>query len=242
VSAARRRALVTGGTRNIGRAIARQLAGQGFEVLLHARKPEQAEEALSEIRSLGGAATCLVADLADATQVRALADEAGQVDVLVNNASIRPHRPFLEVDLKEWREVFTVGVEAPFLLCQALLPGMQARSWGRVVNFLGVRAQLGAAGRSSSASAKHALVGLTRSLAREFGESGITVNAVSPGTIVTDRDQADDTRLRARHGVSAVGRAGTAAEVAHAVGFLVSDEAAFVTGQILGVNGGELMA
>jgi 3-oxoacyl-[acyl-carrier protein] reductase len=242
VSAGRRRALVTGATRNIGQAIAVRLAHQDMDVLVHARRAEQAEPVLAQLRGLGVEATCLTADLGDQRQVRELVERAGRVDVLVNNASIRPHRPFLEVDPQEWREVFAVDVEAPVLLCQGLLPGMRDRGWGRVVNFLGVRAQLGAAGRSSSAAAKHALVGLTRSLAREFGESGITVNAVSPGTIVTDRDQADSSRLQARAGISAVGRAGTGDEVAAAVGFLVSEDAAFITGQVLGVNGGELMA
>lgn len=236
-------ALVTGAARNIGRATAIQLASQGFDVVVHTRRDAAAaEEVVTAVEEHGTRGSVVLADLTDEAAVARLIDQVGAVDVLVNNAASRPHRPFLEIDINEWRSVFAITVEAPYFLCRALLPGMRDRGWGRVVNITGVRAQMGAAGRASSSSAKHALIGFTRSLAHEFGPHGVTVNAVVPGTVLTDRDAVNGERLKERAGIGALGRFGRPEDVARVIGFLASDEAGYVTGQTIGANGGELMA
>lgn len=238
----RRVALVTGAARNIGRATVLELARLGMDVIVHTRRDAAAAQDVSEeARALGAHARVLLADLTDADAVRRLAAEAGRVDVLVNNAASRPHRPFLEVDLEEWRSVHAITVEAPYLLCHALIPGMRERGWGRIVSMTGVRATLGVAERATSASAKHALVGLTRSLANEFGRDGITVNVVCPGTVLTERDHADPERQKTRQGIGALGRFGRPEDVATVVGFLATDAGGYLTGQSIGANGGELM-
>jgi 3-oxoacyl-[acyl-carrier protein] reductase len=238
----RRTALVTGAARNIGRATAVQLASQGLDVVVHTRRDEAAAaEVVAAVEKHGGRGSVVLADLTDEAAVGKMIDRVGAIDVLVNNAATRPHRPFLEIGIDEWRSVFAITVEAPYFLCQALLPGMMERGWGRIVNITGVRAQQGAAGRASSSSAKHALIGLTRSLAQEFGRYGVTVNAVVPGTVVTDRDTVDGGRLKERTGIGALGRFGQPEDVAAVIGFLASDAGGYLTGQTIGANGGELM-
>ncbi len=243
-AADRRVALVTGAARNIGRATALELARLGMDVVVHTRRDaEAAEDVAQQVRALGTDARVLLADLTDADEVRRLAAEVGRVDVLVNNAASRPHRPFLEVDLEEWRSVHAITVEAPYLLCRALIPGMRERGWGRIICMTGVRATLGVAERATSASAKHALVGLTRSLANEFGRDGITVNIVCPGTVLTERlTRPTRSRQEERKGIGALGRFGRPEDVASVVGFLSSDAGGYVTGQSIGANGGELMS
>jgi 3-oxoacyl-[acyl-carrier protein] reductase len=239
----RRRALVTGAARNIGRATALQLARQGFDVVVHTRQDDVAAAAVvSEVEALGVRGDVVMADLTDADAVRRMAGGIGRVDVLINNAALRPHRPFLEIDSNEWRSVFAITVDAAFVLAQAVLPGMQERRWGRIVSMTGVRAHMGAPGRASSSAAKHALVGLTRSLANEFGGFGITANIVCPGTIMSDADAADgQPAVDDRERGGALRRFGRADEIAAVVGFLTSDAAGYVTGQTVGANGGELM-
>ncbi len=139
----RRLALVNGAAGNIGRATAIQLAGQGFDVVVHTRQDEAAAaEVAAAVEALGVRGRVVLADLTDAEAVTRMAEEVGPVDVLVNNAASRPHRPFLDVDLAEWRLVFAITVEAPYLLCHALLP-VRERGWGRIVNTTGVRAMQG---------------------------------------------------------------------------------------------------
>jgi len=238
----RRAALVTGAARNIGRATAVELARQGLEVVVHTRRDERAAGEVADlIEREGSAARVITADLTRRDEVVAMIEEVGAVDVLVNNAAVRPHRPFADIAWDEWRSVFTITVDTPFLLCQAFLPGMQERGWGRVINMTGVRATLGAPGRASSSAAKHAVVGLTRALANEYGPHGITANVVCPGTIVTEQDRADGSRLASRDGIGALGRFGEPEEVARVIGFLSSDAGGYVTGQSIGANGGELM-
>ncbi|MGP4017724.1 SDR family NAD(P)-dependent oxidoreductase [Saccharopolyspora sp. 5N708] len=235
--------LVTGGTRNIGRATALTLAGAGHDVVVVGRSAV-ADGFLDELRALGVHATAHACDVSDGEQVRALRDTLAAdgltVDVLVNNASQRPHQPFLEISPDDWRSVLGVTLDGAFHCTQAFLPHMIDRGWGRVINLIGVRAQSGAAGRAHLVAAKNGLIGLTRALAREFGQHGVTVNAISPGTIVTDRDT-DPERLTARSDGGALGRLGQPADVAAAIRFLASEEAGYITGQIIGVNGGELM-
>lgn len=235
-------ALVTGAARNIGRATAIELAREGYDVVVHTRRDASAAAmVVAEAEKLGVRSRFVTADLTDTDSVTSMIEAIGPVDVLVNNAAIRPHRPFLELDLSEWRSIFAITVEAPFLLCRAFLPGMQERGWGRIINTTGVRAQMGGPQRAASSAAKHALIGLTRSLAHEFGRDGVTVNAVCPGTVMTDRDEVDSRRMRERAGIGVLGRFGKPHEVAAVIRFLASDAAGYVTGQTIGANGGELM-
>jgi 3-oxoacyl-[acyl-carrier protein] reductase len=239
-------ALVTGGTRNIGAAIALALARDGHDVVLVGRRPSGEADALVErLGALGVRATARGCDVARPEEVHALreglARDGFAVDVLVNNASQRPHQPFLEITEEDWRAVQAVTLDGAFRCSQAFLPAMLERGWGRIVNIIGVRGQNGGPERAHLIAAKSGLIGLTKALAHEFGPSGVTVNGVSPGTIVTDRDRADPSRLERRRGVGVLGRFGTPEEVAATVAFLASDAAGFITGQIVGVNGGEHM-
>ena len=239
-------ALVTGGTRNIGQAIALALAADGHDVVLVGRRPSpEADELVRRLEGMGVRATARPCDVSRPDEVRALqAELAGDrfaVDILVNNASQRPHQPFLEITEEDWRAVHAVTLDGAFRCSQAVLPTMLAQGWGRIVNVIGVRGQSGGAERAHLVAAKSGLIGLTKALAHEFGRSGVTVNGVSPGTIVTDRDRADPSRLERRRGAGVLDRFGDPDDVAATVAFLAGDSAGFITGQIVGVNGGELM-
>jgi 3-oxoacyl-[acyl-carrier protein] reductase len=239
----RRTALVTGAGKNIGAAIALDLAKAGNDVVLHVRQETDASRLLAAtLRSEGVEASVIACDLTDRAARAALIEVAAGCDIIVNNVALRPIVPFLETDDEHWREVFDVTFHVPVELSRAALPRMIENNWGRIISLIGVRAQQGAPKRASSSSAKHALIGFTRSLANEFGVHGVTVNAVSPGTIVVDRDTTGESaRLGTRGGLSALDRFGTSEEVSAAVAFLASEKAGYITGQVLGVNGGELM-
>jgi 3-oxoacyl-[acyl-carrier protein] reductase len=238
-------ALVTGAARNIGRAIALQLAADGFGVVVNTRADlERAQAVAAEIAAAGGRAWAVAADVSDPRAVQAMADEvrerAGRVDVLVNNAAIRPRRPFLELTFEEWRAVVAVILDGAFLCSRAFLPGMADQGFGRIVNIIGLRGEHGVPERVHLSAAKNGLIGLTRALASEFGPHGVTVNAVSPGTIETERDRLDPAaRIEARAAGSRVGRLGRPEDVAAVVAFLASERAGYTTGQVIGVNGGE---
>ena len=244
MSRARRAALVTGAGRNIGRATVLALAQDGFDVVVNGSADRAACEAVAaEARASGVAALVAMADVGRPEECARLAAEAaarfGAVDVLVNNAALRPAKPFLEMDEGEWRRVIAVDLDAAVWLARACLPAMVARGWGRIVNFTGMNAMHGYAGHSPVSVAKHGVWGLTKALAKEFGPSGITVNAVSPGPIAADDDDAAATARR-QDAVARIplGRLGTPAEVAAVVRMLASDGGAYVTGQMIQVNGG----
>jgi len=242
--ATQKTALITGAGRNIGRAIALALAGDGFNVVVNGSSDRAACDGVAaEARALGVQALVAMGDVGKPEDCARIAKEAiaefGAVDVLVNNAALRPQHKFLELTPEDFRRVMAVDLEGAIWLSQACIPGMLERGWGRIVNFTGMNAIHGYAGRAPVSVAKHGLWGLTKSLGKEFGPKGITVNAVSPGPIAADDDEPGVQTHR--HGYVAkvpVGRMGTPAEVAAVVRMLVSEGGAYVNGQMLQVNGG----
>jgi 3-oxoacyl-[acyl-carrier protein] reductase len=239
-----RSALITGAGRNIGRAVALALAEEGLNVVVNGSSDrEAAERVAAEARGFGVKAIALMADVGDPAACARLAQAAlaefGRVEVLVNNAALRPAKPFLETEPEDWRRVMAVDLDAAIWLSRALLPGMVAAGWGRIVNFTGMNAIHGYAGRAPVSVAKHGLWGLTKALGKEFGPKGITVNAISPGPIAADDDVPGVANSRSGYVAKVpVGRMGTPAEIAAVVRMLVSDGGAYVNGQMIQVNGG----
>ncbi len=237
-------ALITGSGRNAGRATALALAARGCNVVINGSSNRDACEAVAdEARALGVKAEVLMGNIGDRDEVQGMAQAAldafGVVDILVNNAAIRPSVPFLEVDEEEWDRIFNVDFKAAFWLSRAFLPGMIQQGWGRIVNFTGKNAQEGYKGKSPVAVAKHASWGLTKSLAREFGPQGITCNIISPGKIIDpETDINADPKLKQLLAANPSGRLGYPDDIANAVAFLTAEESGFVNGQMLQVNGG----
>jgi 3-oxoacyl-[acyl-carrier protein] reductase len=240
-----RTALVTGASRNIGRAIAVMLAERGADVGVAARTDRDGVEGTARrVEAAGGDSAVALADLADPEGVESMVEdvraELGPVDVLVNNATYRPSAPFLDVGLAELDRVADVNFRGLFLTTQHVAPDMIDRGGGSVVNLVGAMVYLGLAGHTHSFGSKMAIEGLTRQLSTELGPDGVRVNAVSPGLIDTDRDAGGDWDRIEREVVEAtpLRRLGTVEEVAEACCFLASDRASFVTGTTLHVNGG----
>lgn len=240
-----RTALITGSGKNIGRAIALNLAGRGHNVVLNGSSDKEACEGVAAEAEMNGVETLIaMGDVGVADDCKRIAgaalDKFGAVDVLVNNAAIRPMSPFLEMDEEEWNRVIAVDMSAAFWLARACLPGMIDKGWGRIVNIAGMNAIQGYNGRSHVSVAKHAAWGLTKSLAKEFGGRGISTNIISPGPIAGEH--ADDpemaAHIEAQKSKIPLGRLGLNEEIAAAVGLLVSDEGAFINGQLIQVNGG----
>jgi 3-oxoacyl-[acyl-carrier protein] reductase len=239
-----RTALITGAGRNIGRAIALTLAEAGVNVVINGSSDQAAcERVAEEARARGVGALVAMGDVGDRATCRRLAGAAiarfGRVDVLVNNAALRPINRFLDLTEEDYRRVMAVDLDAAIWLAQACLPGMLEGGWGRIVNFAGMNAIHGYAGRAPVSVAKHGVWGLTKSLAKEFGPKGVTVNAISPGPIAADdEDVAPDAHRQEMVARVPVGRLGQPSEVAAMVRLLASEEGAFINGQMLAVNGG----
>jgi 3-oxoacyl-[acyl-carrier protein] reductase len=238
-------AIVTGASRGIGRAIARQLAARGATVVAAARG-ENANEAVDEIVAAGGKAERATADMTDTASLQALVagvmQRHGRIDVLVSNAGITRDQLMLRMKRADWDEVLATNLTAGFTLCQAALRPMLKQRSGRIVAISSVVGQMGNAGQANYAASKAGLIGFCKSLAREVASRNITVNVVAPGLI--DTDMTRDLQQDAEHDWSTqipLGRKGTPEEVASAVCFLASDEASYITGQVLGVNGGMFM-
>jgi 3-oxoacyl-[acyl-carrier protein] reductase len=240
-----RAALITGAGKNIGRACALVLAEDGFNVAVNGSSDKAACEAVAKEAARFGVQTMVVmGDVGNPEDGRRIADDVarhfGTVDVLLNNAALRPSKPFLETTEDEWRRVIAVDLDAAVRLSRACLPGMVAKGWGRILNFTGMNAIHGHAGRVSVSVAKHGVWGLTKALAQEFGGKGITVNAISPGPIAPDVEEHNASAEARRQSLSRVpvGRMGKPAEIAAAARLLVSDAGAYINGQMIQVNGG----
>ena len=237
-------ALVTGSGRNIGRATVIRLAGEGAHVVVNARSNQEEVEAVArEARSLGVKALPVIADIGKKDQVEALAaralSEFGRVDILINNAAIRPHKPFTELTAEDWEAVRSVVLDGALYLTRALIEPMVSNKYGRILFFTGDGAFIGGSGRAHVSAAKMGLVGFARGLASEFAPHNIRVNVVSPGIIDTTRanPQWYQGRLPNAAGIP-LGRQGRVDEIAATCLFLVSDDGGFITGQTIHVNGG----
>lgn len=239
-------ALVTGASRGIGRACALELARRGARVALAARNEGKLEEVLQEIAAAGGAAKTFVLDVSNEESIQATAKAAtahfGSVEILVNNAGITKDILLLRMKRADWDQVLATNLTGAFLMTQALLNSMLRGRWGRIINVASVVAETGQAGQANYAASKAGLIGFTKSMAREVASRGVTVNAVAPGYIETAMTAAlDEKQRQALLSHIPLARPGTDLDVAHAVGFLASDEAAYITGHVLDVNGGLFM-
>jgi 3-oxoacyl-[acyl-carrier protein] reductase len=239
-------ALVTGASRGIGEAIARRLAGEGAIVLAAARSTSVLDRVVADISKSGGRARVLELDVSEPSSIEAAMksalEEHGQIDVLVNNAGIAEDNLILRMSRDAWDRVLMTNLTGAFLLIQAVVKGMVRRRYGRIVNVTSVVGLMGNAGQANYAAAKAGLVGLTRSVARELGSRNITCNAVAPGFIATAMtDRMTEASREALSGQIPLQRLGAPDDVAGAVAFLASEDAAYVTGAVLNVSGGLYM-
>ena len=236
-------ALVTGASQGIGRACAVTLAKAGATVALAARNADKLKDAVSQIEGEGGKAAAFPLDVSseDAIKsaVKTIAAQMGKIDILVNNAGITRDGLLLRMKRADWEDIFTTNLTAPFLLTQAVLGGMMKQRWGRIINISSIVGEIGAAGQANYASSKAGLIGFTLSVAREVASRNITVNAVAPGYIVTAMtDAMTEDQKKAVTEQIPLGRVGTDLDIANAVRFLAGNEAAYITGHVLDVNGG----
>ncbi len=239
-----RTAFVSGSGQKIGRAIVLDLAKRGSNVIVNGSRNRKAcEKVAAEAVGLGVEALVAMGDVGDPEAIRRISMEAlkrfGTVDILVNNAAIRPHGPFLKTTDEEWQRVMDIDMNAAFRLSRAFLPGMVAQGWGRIVNFTGMNSIRGRIGGASVSAAKHGVWGLTKSLALEFGPSGVTANVISPGYIAPD----DAGSAEGQHSAETIaqiplGYAGEPLHIGSLCGFLASEEGGYVTGQMIACNGG----
>lgn len=241
-------ALVTGASRGIGRAIALELARRRAQVVVnYHRSANEAAQVVAAIEGEGGQATAVQADVADLPQAQALVQAAldiyGRLDILVNNAGITRDRLILMMTEEDWDAVIRVDLKSLFNTCKAAARPMVRQRYGRIVNVSSVVGIAGQGGQTNYAAAKAGVIGFTKSLAKELGPRGITVNAVAPGLVPTDltADLPQELLQRALD-LTPLGRTGRVEEIAYAVAFLASDEAAFITGVVLPVDGGLVMS
>lgn len=235
---------ITGAGRNIGRAIALDLAGRGADIVINGRSDRAVCESVAEeIRALGRKTLIVMGDVGRSEEVSRMAKEAieafGRVDIVVNNAAIRPQKPFLEMSDEDWHRVIDTDLHSSFYTARAFGGGMVEGGWGRIINLTGMNAIHGYSGRAPVSAAKHGLWGLTKALAKEFGPHGITANAISPGPIMSEHKDASMTHhIQSQLGRIPVGRLGAPEDIAALAGFLASPAGGFVNGQMIASNGG----
>lgn len=239
-------AIVTGSSKGIGRAVATKLAELGAKIVINYRTDVRAaEQAVAELRKMSDAIS-IQADTSNAEQAQSLIGEAsrrfGRVDILVNNAGITRPAKLVDMDYGAWRAVIDTALDSCFLVTRAALPGMIERGHGRIVNISSAYGLTGSYGQTNYCAAKAGVIGFTKALALETAKQGITVNAVAPGLIATDMAAAVPEKISQRIvAQTPMGRMGQPAEVASLVAYLASDEAAYITGQVVSVNGGLCM-
>jgi 3-oxoacyl-[acyl-carrier protein] reductase len=239
-------ALVTGASQGIGRTCALKLAAQGATVAAVARNQEKLDELVKEITATGGKSSAFALDVANEEQVKTVFKNAigqlGKIDILVNNAGITKDTLIMRMKRADWDAVINTNLTSAYLCTQQVISSMLKQRWGRIINITSVFGQTGQAGQANYAASKAGLIGLTMALAREVASRSITCNAVAPGFIETSMtsvltEEFKQTALK----MIPLGRVGTPDDVANAVAFLASEEASYITGHVLNVNGGMLM-
>jgi 3-oxoacyl-[acyl-carrier protein] reductase len=239
-------AFVTGASQGIGRACALKLAAAGAAIGAAARNQEKLNELVSEIAAAGGQAAAFALDVTDEEQIKsaikAASAQFGKIDILVNNAGITRDQLVVRMKRADWDAVLQTNLTSAYLAIQQVTSSMLKQRWGRIINITSVFGQTGQSGQANYAASKAGLIGLTMAVARELGSRSITCNAVAPGFIATAMTDAlgDEFKQKAAQQIP-LGRVGSPADVASAVAFLASDEAAYITGHVLNVNGGMLM-
>jgi 2-hydroxycyclohexanecarboxyl-CoA dehydrogenase len=238
-------AVVTGGGRGIGQAIATVLATQGAAVAVWDLNLESAEKTVAEIQAAGGTAIAVGGDAADADDVAAAAAlthrELGAVNILVNNAGVTAYESFVSITEESWDRIVRINLKGPFLVTRELVPDMLEAGWGRIINISSSSAQTGAPAMGHYAASKGGVIGLTKALAIEYAAKGITVNNVPPGFVDTPLVREGPVDVEAAAATMPMKRAGQPEDIAHAVAYLASEEAGYVTGQTLSVNGGRYL-
>jgi 3-oxoacyl-[acyl-carrier protein] reductase len=239
-------ALVTGASQGIGHACALNLARHGASVALAARNRQKLDELAAQIGAAGGKAAVFPMDVADEEQIKSGVKAAiahfGKIDILVNNAGITRDQLVMRMKRADWDAVLSTNLTSAYLAIQQVIPGMLKQRWGRIINISSVFGQMGQAGQANYAASKAGLIGLTMAIAREVASRNITSNAVAPGFIETNMTAVLSEELK-QNALKQIplGRVGTPEDVANAVAFLASEEASYITGHVLNVNGGLLM-
>jgi len=239
-------ALVTGASQGIGHACALALAGQGASVAVAARNQQKLDELVAQITAGGGKAAAFVMDVADEEQIKSSIKSAlgqfGKIDILVNNAGITRDQLVMRMKRTDWDAVLNTNLTSAYLCIQQIIGSMLKQRWGRIINITSIFGQMGQAGQANYAASKAGLIGLTMAMAREVASRNITCNAVAPGFIETGMTSVLSEEFK-QNAVKMIplGRVGAPEDVASAVSYLASDEASYITGHVLNVNGGRLM-
>ena len=239
-------ALITGASQGIGRACALALAEGGASVALAARNEEKLAQVVKEIEAKGGQVAAFRVDVSNEDEVKAAVKSAlerfGKIDILVNNAGVTKDTLLMRMKRSDWDSVIQTNLSGAFFTTQAVIGAMLKQRWGRIINITSVFGQIGQAGQANYAASKAGLIGFTMAMAREVASRNITANAVAPGYIETAMTEALSPELKAKvNEMIPLGRSGTDMDVAYAVRFLASEEAGYITGHVLKINGGMLM-